>query len=70
MSRSYKKPYFTDQQNSSDNKQSKRRANRAIRNMSEDEAPQNGKAYRKEYCSWNIRDYSIHSPNIKKAYRK
>lgn len=30
----------------------------------------NGKAYRKESCSWSIRDWSSHCPKDKKAYRK
>ena len=69
MSRSYKKPYFTDQQNG-DTKRVKRRANRAIRNMRPEEAPADGKAYRKEFESWAIRDWSIHCPENKKAKRK
>jgi len=69
MSRSRKKPYFTDQQNGS-TKFPKRKANRAVRNKPEDEAPQNGKAYRKESNSWDIRDFSFRCPELKKAYRK
>lgn len=70
MSRSRKKPYITDQQSAKTTKLSKRSANRAIRNKSENEAPAKGKQYRKEFNSWNIRDFSLHSPKDKKAYRK
>lgn len=71
MSRSTRKPYFTQQQfHNKHAKRSKRSANRAIRNLPEDETPANGKAYRKQYQSWDIRDWSFHSPNDKKAYRK
>lgn len=66
MSRSFKKPYHTDQAN----KFVKRLASRAVRNLDENEAPQNGKSYRKEFCSYDIRDWSFHAPNDKKAYRK
>lgn len=69
MSRSYRKPYLTDQQRGR-TREVKRKANRAIRNKPEDEAPANGKQYRKEYESWNIRDYSFPDPKNKKAYRK
>lgn len=70
MSRSTKKPYITDQQSSPYNKSSKRRANKAIRNKDVTEAPAKGKQYRKESNSWDIRDFSFHSPKDKKAYRK
>lgn len=70
MSRSRRKPYFTDQQSSSVAWQSKRAANRRIRQLEVDEAPSRGKQYKKEYCSWDIRDWSFHSPLDKKAYRK
>ncbi|HEY5236385.1 MAG TPA: hypothetical protein VIJ14_09425 [Rhabdochlamydiaceae bacterium] len=78
MSRSTKKPYYTDQQSSGKgSKEAKRQANRVLRNANkkaceeESEAETaDGKAYRKESCSWNIRDWSSHSPKDKKAYRK
>lgn len=71
MSRSRKRPYFTDQQTHGKRvKQAKRAANRAIRNLDPGEAPAKGKAYRKYSSSWDIRDYSFHSPKDKKAYRK
>lgn len=69
MSRSYKKPYFTDQQGGS-TKEVKRKANRAIRHMPIEEAPAKGKAYRKEFCSWYIRDWSFYAPEQRKASRK
>lgn len=84
MSRSYKKPYITDQQSSRGSKsrasrsvQAKRDANRTVRRMNkkacqevESEKLADGKQYRKAECSWNIRDWSFHSPKDKKAYRK
>lgn len=80
MSRSLKKPYYTDQQRGGGgskrrSKLAKRRANRAIRVASkkalEDETSDgaDGKAYRKESCSWNIRDWSFYSKEPK-ARRK
>ena len=51
-------------------KRPKRKANRAIRDLRNENTPVNGKAYRKESCSWSIRDYSSFCPNIKKAHRK
>jgi len=79
MSRSTKKPYFTDQSSSKPGvtKKDKRDANRAVRNAGKKSCrgdvkseTADGKAYRKESCSWNIRDWSSHCPNDKKAYRK
>lgn len=70
MSRSYRKPYFTDQQrNNRASRESKRRANRAIRQKSATEAPADGKQYRKEFNSWDIRDWAFHSTEPK-ARRK
>lgn len=73
MSRSKKQPYVTDQQNTC-TKFSKRQANRAIRQKKIDpegiDAPANGKQYRKESCSWSIRDFSFYDPKSKKAHRK
>lgn len=68
MSRSTKKPIFTDQQKSRAGKLAKRQANRSVRDSKE--TPANGKAYRKESCSWNIRDWSFYDPKNPKAYRK
>lgn len=70
MSRSYKKPYITDQQGSTITRFLKRNASRAIRTLPVDETPAKGKAYRKEFDSWNIRDWSFHAPDQKKAFRK
>jgi hypothetical protein len=79
MSRSTKKPYYTDQQSSGRGsaKIAKRNANQVVRSADKkacEEDPKaetaNGKAYRKESCSWDIRDWSFHSPKDKKAYRK
>ncbi len=67
MSRSKRKPYYTDQQRSSVTAQSKRQANRRVRASKE---VASGKAYRKVSNSWGIRDYSFHCPEDKKAYRK
>ncbi len=77
MSRSYKKPYYTDQQRSTVSVKSKRMANRAVRAANKkacsgqiaSELP-NGMAYHKASDSWSIRDYSFHCPEDKKAHRK
>jgi len=77
MSRSTKKPYITEQQSSKRASLSKRMANRVVRHKNkkacqenEKENLSNGKAYRKATNSWDIRDWSFHEPNNKKAYRK
>lgn len=69
MSRSTKKPYYTEQQKDKTGvvKQTKRSANRAIRDS---ETPQNGKSYRKYFNSWNISDWSFYCPEDKKVRRK
>jgi hypothetical protein len=69
LSRSYKKPYYTDQQNGC-TRDIKRIAARSIRTIPQDETPQSGKSYRKVFDPWNIRDWSFHAPKDKKAYRK
>lgn len=85
MSRSYKKPFITDQQASrkpdksraSASVNAKRSANQAVRRANKKACKEDpkaeladGKAYRKESCSWNIRDYSFHCPKDPKAKRK
>ncbi len=79
MSRSKKKPYITDQNGSKPGRgqAAKRNANKAIRNLNKkavarepDAETASGKAYRKESCSWNIRDWSFHDPKNPKARRK
>ena len=79
MSRSTKKPHYTDQQASGRGsaKVAKRQANRVVRADNKkacqeepDAETADGKAYRKESCSWDIRDWSSHCPKDKKAYRK
>jgi hypothetical protein len=68
MSRSYRKPYCTDQQrNNKASKEAKRSAARAVRQAKE--PPANGKAYRKEFNPWDIRDWSFYSTEPK-ARRK
>lgn len=69
MSRSRRKPFITDQQGGK-TKFIKRRASRQVRITSIDESPSDGSNYKKEFESYNIRDYSFHSPTNKKAYRK
>ena len=67
MSRSYKKPYITEQNKGHPKRGTdKRIAARAVR--SSDEVP-NGKAYRKFSNSWDIRDWSFYSEDHK-ARRK
>ena len=69
MSRSRKKPYFTDS-----NPGAKQAANRAVRRANKrqkpEQTPVSGKAYRKEFNSWDIRDWAFYSPENKKAHRK
>jgi hypothetical protein len=67
MSRSTKKPYYTDQQRSKISKELKRKANKRVRK--EDNVP-NVSGYKRLSESWDINDYSFHSPKDKKAYRK
>lgn len=62
MSRSYKKPYLSDQYTPG-----KKSANRAVR-RTKDVA--DGKSYKKVYCTWNIRDWSFYCPTNPKARRK
>lgn len=66
MSRSYRKPYFTDQMNGR-TKEVKRRATRKVRKVKD---VSSGKAYTKYSESWEIRDYSFYSPDKPKARRK
>lgn len=63
MSRSRKKPYYPDQDT-----ERKRLYNRALRRSKEDMP--DGKHYKKERESWDIRDYSFYCPKDPKAYRK
>lgn len=84
MSRSYRKPYFTDQQAGRKSSSSpsravfeKRRANRKIREANkqacgekESEELKDGKSYKKKSCSWNIRDWSFRDEKNPKARRK
>ncbi|HEY5236490.1 MAG TPA: hypothetical protein VIJ14_09955 [Rhabdochlamydiaceae bacterium] len=78
MSRSKKKPYYTDQNSGKPgrSKEAKRIASKAVRNAGKKAIKEpaydtaDGKAYRKESSSWDIRDWSFHSPKDKKAYRK
>lgn len=69
MSRSLKKPYLNDQQNGR-SKKPKKASVRAIRQLPLDKTPKNGKSYKKQYNSWDIRDFNFYSPEIKKAHRK
>ena len=54
MSRSYKKAIFTDHNEGT--KVSKRLASKAVRRCKEID---NGGAYKKVYCSWNICDWAF-----------
>jgi len=66
MSRSYRKnPYVTDQQGNRRTKSVKRAAARAVRAAKE--VP-SGKAYRRFFNPWDIRDWSFYDP--KRAKRK
>lgn len=75
MSRSTKKPYFTQTKPRSPktpkqiaNQKVNARVTRAIEDESLDIA--DGNAYRKVENPYNIRDWSFHAPKDKKAYRK
>lgn len=65
MSRSYRKPYIT--QESSAKKFFKKAYNQSVRRQ--EEIP-DGNAYRKMYSSYNITDYRFYEPNDRKARRK
>lgn len=64
MSRSYRKPWWTE---GTKRKPEKRQANKRVRKQ---EDLSEGNAYKKIYCSWDICDYKIYSPDDVKAYRK
>lgn len=68
MSRSTKKPFYTDQNRGKpQRKRAKKWAHKAERTAKE---VANGSGYKKEYNSWDIRDWSFRCPDDKKAYRK
>lgn len=68
MSRSTKKPFYTDQQNGSSGF-IKRKASRAVRATKLEDTPKSGKSYRKVFNPWQIRDWSFFSSEPK-AKRK
>jgi hypothetical protein len=63
MTRSTKKPYFTDTPHDT----AKKQANRKVRKAKD--VP-SGASFKKESCSYDIRDWSFHAPKDKKAHRK
>lgn len=67
MSRSTKKPYYKDHTPGG-----KRLANKSVRRKGkkDPEETANGKAYRKEYDTWAVSDWTFHAPKDKKAHRK
>jgi hypothetical protein len=67
VSRSFRKPIYTEGYKGKARKHSKRLASRAVR-ASDDIA--DGKAYRKQFNSWDICDWKIPAPNDWKARRK
>lgn len=67
MSRSYKKPYWTQGYKSNARKKSKKETNNRVKNT-EDIA--NGKAYRKVYNPWDIVDWKFEDKKNPKARRK
>jgi len=67
MSRSRKKPYFTDYSKNY-TKWAKRQANKVVRKFKF--GLSNGKGFKKLYCSYNIKDWIWYSPNNPDAYRK
>lgn len=67
MSRSKRKPYFTEGYGSPDKARRKRAAARAVRAEKE---VASGKAYRKVYSPYDICDFKFYSPESRKASRK
>lgn len=67
MSRSKRKPIWTEGYGGKRRPSAKHQANKAVRNT---EDIGNGKAYRKEYNPWNITDYKLYDPKSKKVGRK
>jgi hypothetical protein len=67
MSRSYRKPYWTQGYGGQARKVFKRLANKAVR-LSTDIA--DGKAYKREFCSWSICDWKFHDRKSPKIRRK
>lgn len=66
MSRSYRKPYFTEGYGNKDKPKRKRSASRAVRATEE---VASGAAYKKQFNPWDICDFKIYAPNTK-ARRK
>lgn len=67
MSRSRKKPFWTQGYKGVWRKSAKKRANNKTKQV---ENIKNGNSYKKEFNSWDICDWSFHDPKNPKAYRK
>ena len=67
MSRSYRAPYWTDGYGGKRKKMAKRNANKAVRSAKDIAS---GKAYKKQYCSYDICDFSFEDKNNYKVRRK
>jgi hypothetical protein len=63
MSRSYRKPYFTETRK----RWAKRKASKAVRRRKD---LSDGASYKKVYESWNITDFRYECPYEKKLHRK
>jgi len=70
MSRSRRKPYWTEGYDGKARKTLKRAANKRVRSKPVESSVEEGGAYKKEYESWHIRDWSFHDPKNPKARRK
>lgn len=70
MSRSTKKPIWTDGNGSPSKRLAKRGAARAVRAKSLDDTPTKGRAYRKEYNPYDICDFKFIDKANAKARRK
>lgn len=72
MSRSRKKPYHADRNpfmKRKANQQVRRENKKTSRELDSEDLP-SGKSYKKVFNSYDIKDWSFHDPNNKKAYRK
>ena len=67
MSKSFRKPYWTEGYGGKSRGWYKKYANTKVRRSND--VP-NGKVYKKFFCSWSICDWKSHCPEDIKAYRK
>lgn len=70
MSRSSRKPVWSQGYGSKVKKQSKRSASKVIRNLKESEEVPSGNQYKKYFNSWDICDFKFFDPKNPKVRRK